>query len=53
VILMGCVVGDHSIIAAGAVLTQFTELPPWSVAMGVPARIQPGAARQLIGKVGR
>lgn len=48
VILMGCVIGHHSVIAAGAVLPQHTEVPDWSVARGVPAVIQPDAARRLI-----
>lgn len=48
VILMGCVVGHHSVIAAGAVLPQHTEVPDWSVARGVPAIIQPDAARRLV-----
>ena len=39
VILMGAHVGHHSIIAAGAVLTEGATVPPYSLAAGVPARI--------------
>lgn len=48
IILMGCTVGDHSIVAAGAVLPQHTVVPPWSVVKGVPATVADGAARGLI-----
>lgn len=47
VILMGCSIGDHSVIGAGAVVPQFTEVPPWSVVVGIPAKVHPGAARRL------
>jgi acetyltransferase-like isoleucine patch superfamily enzyme len=46
VILMGCEIGDHSIIGAGAVVPEFTVVPPWSVAVGVPVRIIEDAARK-------
>ena len=38
IILMGCQVGHHSIIAAGAVLREGTIVPPYSLYAGVPAR---------------
>jgi acetyltransferase-like isoleucine patch superfamily enzyme len=47
VVLMGCTIGDHSVVAAGAVVTQGTQAPPWSVLVGVPARVLPDAARSL------
>ena len=47
VVLMGCTIGDHCVIAAGAVVPQHTEIPAWSVAVGVPAVIRVGAARRL------
>jgi len=36
---MGCRIGDHCIIAAGAVLLEDTVIPPYSLVAGVPARI--------------
>ena len=39
VILMGCYIGHHSVIAAGAVVLEGTRIPPYSLAAGVPARI--------------
>jgi acetyltransferase-like isoleucine patch superfamily enzyme len=39
VILMGAKVGDHSIIAAGAVVREDMVIPPYSLVAGVPARI--------------
>jgi acetyltransferase-like isoleucine patch superfamily enzyme len=38
-ILMGCTIGHHSIIAAGAVVLEDTIIPPYSLVAGVPARI--------------
>jgi len=37
VILEGVRVGDHSVIAAGAVVTK--DIPPYSVAVGMPAKV--------------
>lgn len=39
VVLMGCRIGHHSIVAAGAVVLEQTEVPPYSLVAGVPARI--------------
>jgi acetyltransferase-like isoleucine patch superfamily enzyme len=39
VILMGCSIGHHSIIAAGAVVLEETKIPPFSLVAGVPARV--------------
>lgn len=39
VVLMGCNVGHHSIIGAGAVLTEGMIVPPYSLVVGVPARV--------------
>ncbi len=47
-VLMGSVIGDHCVVAAGAVVPQFTVIPPWSIAVGVPARIKVGAARDAV-----
>jgi acetyltransferase-like isoleucine patch superfamily enzyme len=48
VILMGTTIGDHCIVAAGALVPQNTEIPPWSIAVGVPARVEVGGARRHI-----
>jgi acetyltransferase-like isoleucine patch superfamily enzyme len=38
-ILMGCSIGHHSIVAAGAVVTEDMVVPPYSLVAGVPARV--------------
>ena len=38
-ILMGCKIGHHSIIGAGAVVKENTEIPPYSLVVGVPAKV--------------
>lgn len=49
VVLMGCQIGSHSVVAAGAVVTQGTVAPEWSLLIGVPARVVPGGSRALAG----
>ena len=44
---MGCTIGDHCVIGAGAVVPQFTTVPDWSIVVGVPGVILEGAARRL------
>jgi acetyltransferase-like isoleucine patch superfamily enzyme len=39
VILMGSHIGHHSIIGAGAVVLEGTRIPPYSLVVGVPARV--------------
>ncbi len=39
VVLDECVVGTGSLIAAGAILTPGTQIPPDSLVMGVPAKV--------------
>lgn len=39
VILMGCHIGHHSVVAAGAVVLEGTKMPPYSLVAGVPARV--------------
>lgn len=39
VIQMGADIGHHSIIGAGAVVLESTVIPPYSLVVGVPARI--------------
>lgn len=49
VILMGVDIGDYSVVGAGAVVTEGTVAPPYSVLVGVPARVLPDAARRFGG----
>lgn len=46
VILMGAEIGDHSIVAAGAVVREGTVAPAYSALVGVPARIIVDGARK-------
>jgi acetyltransferase-like isoleucine patch superfamily enzyme len=39
-ILRGVKIGHHSVIGAGAVVTEFTEIPPYSMVTGIPAKVQ-------------
>ncbi len=39
VVLMGSKIGDHSVVAAGTVVTENTIVPPYSMVAGVPARV--------------
>ena len=47
-ILMGCQIGNHVSIGAGAVLRQGMVVPDWSLVIGVPARIIPNGARRFV-----
>ena len=49
IVLMGTRIGHHSVIGAGAVVLEDTTIPPWSLAVGSPARIIPDGARKWIG----
>ncbi len=49
IVLMGADIGDHSIVGAGAVVKEGTIAPPYSVLVGVPARIIPDGARRFAG----
>lgn len=40
VILKGCIIGHHSIIAAGTVVKENTVIPPYSLVAGVPGIIK-------------
>lgn len=48
VVLMGSDIGDHSVIAAGAVVTEGTVAPPYSLLRGVPAKVVPDGARKFV-----
>ncbi|HEY9724188.1 MAG TPA: acyltransferase [Oscillatoriaceae cyanobacterium] len=39
VVLMGAHVGHHSVIGAGAVVREHDRIPPYSLVVGVPARV--------------
>lgn len=39
VILMGATIGHHSVIAAGCVVPEKSEIPPYSLVAGVPGKI--------------
>ncbi|MCS7233971.1 MAG: gamma carbonic anhydrase family protein [Synergistetes bacterium] len=39
ILLDNCVIGDHSIIAAGTVITPGKEIPPGVLVMGVPGKV--------------
>ena len=47
VVLMGSRIGSHSIVAAGAVVKEFTDAPPYSLLVGVPARVILDGARKI------
>jgi acetyltransferase-like isoleucine patch superfamily enzyme len=46
IILQGVTIGPHSVVGAGAVVTD--DVPPHSVAMGVPARSVPTAPPDIL-----
>jgi acetyltransferase-like isoleucine patch superfamily enzyme len=48
VIQMGATIGHHSVIGAGAVVLEDAVIPPYSLAVGVPARV----VRNLEGEIG-
>ncbi len=39
VVLSGCTIGRHSLVGAGAVVTEGTEIPEGSLVLGVPAKV--------------
>lgn len=46
IVLMGARIGHHSVVAAGAVVREGMEVPPYSVVVGVPGRVIPDGARK-------
>jgi Carbonic anhydrases/acetyltransferases, isoleucine patch superfamily len=53
VILMGANIGDQSVVAAGAVVTEGTVAAAHSLLVGVPARVIPDGARKFLPLAGR
>ncbi len=47
VILMGTKIGHHSVIAAGALVEEDSNIPPYSLVAGVPARVI-GSSRKYL-----
>ncbi len=47
VVLMGSTIGDYCAVGAGAVVLEGTEAPPYSLLVGVPARVIPDATRRF------
>jgi acetyltransferase-like isoleucine patch superfamily enzyme len=47
VVLMGSEIGDFSVVGAGAVVREGTVAPPYSLLVGVPARVVPDGARRF------
>lgn len=52
VVLMGAKIGHHSVIAAGAVVPQGMKVPPFSLVVGVPAKVV-GSSRKYLRGVDR
>lgn len=52
VILKGCKIGHHSVIGAGAVVPEDSVIPPYSLVMGVPAKIV-GSSKKFLKDVER
>lgn len=49
-VLNGCVVGKGAVIASGAVVLEGTRIPPYSLAVGLPARVVRKLTRREIAK---
>ncbi|MGI9602551.1 MAG: gamma carbonic anhydrase family protein [Acidimicrobiales bacterium] len=46
IVLPGCVIGEGSIVGANAVVSGGTEVPPLSMALGVPAKVREGTVAE-------
>lgn len=51
VLLNGVRVAAGSVVAAGALLTEYTEVPPYSVVMGMPAKVVRDVDDELRGRI--
>lgn len=49
-VLMGSKIGHHSVVAAGAVVTQNMVVPPYSIVVGVPAKVT-GSSKKFLKEV--
>lgn len=49
VILMGSHIGHHSVIGAGAVVSEHAKIPPYSLVTGVPGKVT-GSTKKFIKK---
>ena len=47
VVLMGAVIGHHSVIAAGCVVPEKSNIPPYSIVAGVPGKVV-GSAKKFL-----
>ncbi len=50
-ILRGAKIGHHSIIGAGAVVTEFATIPPYSLVVGVPGRVVRSIQDEILKKI--
>ncbi|MFH1827134.1 MAG: glycosyltransferase [bacterium] len=48
-VLMGARIGHHSVIGAGSVVTQFMVIPPYSIVVGIPAKVVGSSKKFLKG----
>jgi len=51
IVLDGAVVGEKSIIGAGAIVTPRTKIPPYSMALGIPAKVVKKITKEEEGKL--
>ena len=53
IVMDACRVGEHSLVAAGALLSPGTVVPPRSLVMGVPARVKRQLSDAEVADLGR
>ena len=51
ILLTGCKIGERAIVAAGALVREGQEIPPGTIAMGVPAVVRREATESEFGRV--
>lgn len=47
VILMGSIIGHHSVLGAGCVIPEGAKIPPYSLVMGVPGKVVGSSKKYL------